>query len=459
MAAMGESPSSSRRKIFPSYAKNQQPAKYYTPPVSRQESKETTSPIQNAELFLKGLWCSIVTLVQKASSPATTALTEEKKCVRSESVSTESSDSIDQSFSPPRQEKEKETFRLTAILPFATSSPEPPKSLPLQSILRETRKYTPTKVVAVSDSGVPSLVEESDDDESSQWTRSEQEAGGDPHPPSMTSSPTTGSEPNQGLPTQRTNRITFDPRVWIREFHRSRQESECTWYTSEDMEEFVGKKLALERIRRYSCSNPCHKPILATGTGRTVLPKRRWNGPIYCHAALALDDTSEAYMKKRILEQELSRILILDPHDLSRQLLAKTIRRALPKKASIATASSSQEVWKLLEEGKRFDMIIVEERLHLFRSTAVKMTTPGPLVMNSGSAVLQQLSRCPQSSRSLLIGLSAHLLEDEAQLRGSGADLCWSKPPPPMDEALVEDLVKALLLKRNQAALVGDLYT
>lgn len=363
---------------------------------------------------------------------------------------------------------------------------------PIKSILREAPKAS-LLVRKPEESSLPSLVgiqeDSDDDDEASQSSKSNHD--GDNRNPGThiepvdrensqrlggKSSKETGVVPcSYGAESEKASadstedvmiprRIAFDPRVWVREFHRSPHESASTWYTSKDMESF--KKLAVERILWYQSTTD----IIGTGTGRTIQrssPTRR-RGPIYSHAALTLDGEieSDIFMRKRVLEKELSSILIVDPHDLCLQLLSKTIKRALSKKSYVVTATSSKEALQLLEQGERFDMIIVEERLRLFRQsamsgkvdTAVAAKRSGGNVVSSGAALLDRFSRSQCTRRALLIGMSAHMKEDRALLQSSGADFCWPKPPPPIDEKLVDDLVKTLLIKRNRTALAAELY-
>ena len=266
--------------------------------------------------------------------------------------------------------------------------------------------------------------------------------------------------------------VSFDPRVWVREFHRDSVENTCTWYTNEDMERF--KRLALDRILRYQ-SRPSE--IIATGTVRVVqraLP--RWSGPVYAHPSLTLDgeNDNDKYLRRRVLEKELRSILIVDPHDLSLKLFTKSLKRALPRTAQVTTATSSDEVLKLLQQGQRFDMIIVEERLQLFHrhhssssaSSSTESSTTSDrqsrfgisATKSSGAALIETLSKSSVASNSLFIGVSAHMLEDEEKLRRCGADFCWSKPPPPIDQTLVETLAKSILEKRGRDILAAELF-
>lgn len=271
-------------------------------------------------------------------------------------------------------------------------------------------------------------------------------------------------------------KLMFDPRVWVREFYREPIEADCTWYTSEDMESF--KRLALDRILRYQSSTE----IMATGTARVMHRARRpWSGPVYSHAALTLDgeNDNDSYLRKKVLEKELQSVLIVDPHDLSLKLFKRALQTALPRSARVTTTTSSEEVLKLLERGQRFDLIIVEERLQLFHrhhsssstssstsATADKGSTFADRTArfglsstkSSGAALIEMLSKSPVTSKSLFIGVSSHMKEDEAKLLRCGSDFNWEKPPPPINQDLIENLAKTVLVKRGRDVLAAELF-
>jgi hypothetical protein len=332
--------------------------------------------------------------------------------------------------------------------------------------------------------------------------------------------------------------VAFDPRIWIREFHREPEEATSTWYTDQDMDSF--RRMAVERILHYQNL----VEIIPTGTGRIIQRRvvannnkghqqqqqQPWMGrPIYSHAALTLDgnNRNDALMRSKVVEKELQTILVIDPHDLCCKLFAKALQSALPC-ATVVTVMSTAEALKHLaqqqEKLERFDMILVEERLQLFHhhhhhrqlsspsslhhhddnddddgtsvsSTTSPLSSPGnnntqassskswlwspdkiynkdayndvvrvsagsscEAIMSSGAALIRTLRRFPSTSNSLLIGVTAHLKEDGPKLQESGADFCWSKPPPPFDQPLVDEMVKTLLIKRGQGVLASELF-
>lgn len=133
-----------------------------------------------------------------------------------------------------------------------------------------------------------------------------------------------------------------------------------------------------------------------------------------------------------------------------------------------------------------FDIIIIEEKLlgppqeRLSTSSMMQhniSTQPAGddsiqrrCNITSGSALIRHLieserSYCPTTSGnhhlagstsemrsrySLLVGVSAHLLEHHEKLEKAGADCVWGKPPPQMNGTLRNDLLKTLMKKRKK---------
>lgn len=121
-----------------------------------------------------------------------------------------------------------------------------------------------------------------------------------------------------------------------------------------------------------------------------------------------------------------------------------------------------------------FDIIVVEE--HLVPSTtnlsdreaaqpAGDELTQRHHRLTSGSSLIkfifqeehdirgrvERIGNAQESSVrfSLLIGVSAYLAQDEDKLKQSGADFVFGKPPPEMNSNLRNDMLKALMKKRN----------
>ncbi len=253
-------------------------------------------------------------------------------------------------------------------------------------------------------------------------------------------------------PGHNANRIQFDPRIWIREFERSPEEQDSTWYNDDDMDRFKRHAVALI----MACKDRLAPQFIPTGTGRTVSTSRG-NGAFYTHSALATEWEENLITKAMqndryratVAQQEIKRILLVDPHDICISLFSKAFLTLLPK-VEIVSASSAAEAMEQLAL-QPFDVLVVEERLQPFFLQQQKQP------QKSGSDLFQTLQHLVLRP-SLWIGVSAHLSKDQSALEQSGADFCWGKPPPKMTAELRNQLLQALLLKRGKKDFCRDLF-
>lgn len=236
-------------------------------------------------------------------------------------------------------------------------------------------------------------------------------------------------------PTARTN-IQFDPRILVREFQRGQTEQENLWYTHEDMETF--KSEALQLVIKHT-----ETQLLPTGTGRFVQKEVRTAKALYSHKALRWEN--ESILEQRVVQEEIRNVLVVDPHDICLQLFAKGLQQMFPR-ANIFTASSSDEAL-LYAHKKIFDIVIVEERLKVFHRQNRNSTASGLALFRNMAEIMP---------RAIYIGVSASA--DRTSWNKSGVDLVWTKPPPTMDHELRREMVKALLIKRGNKALIHELY-
>lgn len=264
--------------------------------------------------------------------------------------------------------------------------------------------------------------------------------------------------------------ISFDARIWVCEFERVAGECEATWYSAKDLQGF--KQEAIQRILQYTKQSQ----LIPTGTGRTVnlqTPSR--SRALFSHIALrALDgekDTTTSRdpgFRQAVLENEIRNILLVDPHDIFLKLFTKALKSAMPH-VTVTACTSSEEAMEHFDPAsgkkRRFDLVIIEERLKIFHrqhrnggATERHGHDYGSAKDHhaSGSALLRTLSS--GDSKSVFVGVSARLAEDGDRLKESGADFCWSKPPPPMNQVLIDDLLRALLLKRGRSTVVSELF-
>jgi CheY-like chemotaxis protein len=303
------------------------------------------------------------------------------------------------------------------------------KNKPLLSILKTKTNTLSSKEIG-SEESIPSLASSADSDDEIRGMRHSLAT-------SLNRLLDGCSPPRRGVGRC----VVFDPRVWITIFERSTEEKSLTWYTSSEMERF--KRAAIEKIYQN-----CNTELVPTGTGRLVRRPVHQCKALFTHPALTLDgeDNDDEMTIQRLAKGEMKSVLIVDPHDICLKLFGKAIRTMLPH-LTISTARSSEEATKRLMEHKRFDMVIVEERLGLFHDKG----DPNRSHPNeSGSALIQLLSSQAGGSETLWIGVSAHFETDEERMKDSGADFQWPKPPPSFNKDMRDTLLKALLIKRGR---------
>ena len=264
--------------------------------------------------------------------------------------------------------------------------------------------------------------------------------------------------PRYSVPTTKTNRkISFDPRVWVREFRRTRSEEDITWYCSEDLETF--KADAIKLIVESS-----ETQLVPTGTGRFV-PRRNFapeGKVLFSHRALRLDPTEDLNSDERLSsrknaqEREIRRILIVDPHDICIKLFAKAFKHVFPHVEIVGTVSSDDALERY--RAKPFDVVLVEERLKLFHHQDNQFQSNRECInLASGAALIQALKEI--NDRALFIGVSNRLREDSPKLKAAGAGMCWSKPPPKLDDSMADEILQALLTKRRMGGTIREIFT
>lgn len=420
----------------------------------------------------------------------------------------------------------------------------PNSSSPASTTTTDTSTSTPTSKNPCA-SSVPSLesLHESEDSQSSLETAASSSSKTKtkiPRPNNVIrrSSSEPGKRTSPSSQQHRMSRIHFDPRIWIREFERSPEEQDCTWYNDEDMERFKRHALALIMARDHLLQTQASQQIMSTGTTRTILTTttpsssssftrgvagRAKAAAFYTHAALTLDgekpssstnnsssndddddDVDHRHLLSQALQkdpyrtvvaqQEIRRILLVDPHDICITLFRKAFTTLLPK-VEIVAASNATQALELIagataaaarssnSKQAPFDILVVEERLQpLFhdKNRQDNKNNDKTASLSSGSNLFMSLASISRNhshqrpsqkennkttdttnnkkSAALWIGVSAHLNKDLPSLEAAGADLCWGKPPPKMSNDLRNQLLKALLLKRGQMEMVQELF-
>lgn len=251
--------------------------------------------------------------------------------------------------------------------------------------------------------------------------------------------------------------VNFDPKVWVREFERTELEKSVTWYTNEDLECF--KLEAMKKISKYNKARAVKVTNTSGGKHYCLLPSS--SKPfLFSHRALGIDGAEdqapsscedEAY-RSAVLNNEMSKILIVDPYDICLKLFAKAFKAALPH-TTIVTAKSAQQALSRVEQHKKFDVVLVEERLKTLR----RHCEGAKDFDSSGSSLIRKLQESI-GGKPLFIATSAHIQQDKGRLNSCGADFLWGKPPPSMTPALVDDLLRTLLIKRGRGWVLKGLF-
>eukprot|EP00548_Thalassiothrix_antarctica_P000088 CAMPEP_0194140284 /NCGR_PEP_ID=MMETSP0152-20130528/9839_1 /TAXON_ID=1049557 /ORGANISM="Thalassiothrix antarctica, Strain L6-D1" /LENGTH=299 /DNA_ID=CAMNT_0038838467 /DNA_START=521 /DNA_END=1420 /DNA_ORIENTATION=- len=236
------------------------------------------------------------------------------------------------------------------------------------------------------------------------------------------------------------NKVRFDPRVWVHQFQREKEELITTWFSGDEMDRF--KQRAIERVWSFT-------ELVPTGTGRLVRKPFGNSKALFTNPALLADDEEDNLIINRMVRIEVRRILVIDPHDLCAKLFKKSLRKIFTN-AEITTAISSGEALRCIEckgGNNSFDLFLVEERLKIVQGREDHNC--------SGSGLIKLLKKkyngsIERSRHALFIGISAHFEQDKDKLLKGGAALTWPKPPPGLDEAMRNRILKELLVTRGK---------
>lgn len=243
-------------------------------------------------------------------------------------------------------------------------------------------------------------------------------------------------------------KISFDPRVWVREFSRSKEEEETTWFSSNDLETFKREVIQLMMERSET-------ELVPTGTGRfvprKVIPPSK---AFFSNKALQLESEEDIALsesisekvetRRKLAEQQVKRVLIVDPHDICIKLFTKGLRSIFPHIETVGVSTCEEALAHC--ESVSFDMILVEQRLKHIQHHQIHKCS-----ISSGAELLKALK--VKMEEAVLIGVSARLREDAVKLKTAGADICWPKPPPKMDEACADTLLRLVVERRGLVSL------
>lgn len=304
--------------------------------------------------------------------------------------------------------------------------------------------------------------------------------------------------------------VHFDPRIVITEF---KDRVERAWYTEQELLLLKNETIMLAHQYVLlnpqvvaSLSKDSFDPITGKAKKQALFSLPILN-------SLPEDFNPEVFNKQldRMLYHGVKQILVVDPNQAILQLFCKSISKMFPD-ANIVAVESGEEALRRYtmamghkagaKQNRSFDIIVVEERLsRLRRRTSIQprgqlfpqdQTASMPSIYGtslperkqtdrqSSLPSLDKLTRSPcserrgmsgsqfikrirqledqvygeqttreESFRGVIIGVSANLEIDEDALKESGADMTWSKPPPPMGIQMRNQLLSALVSKRH----------
>mmetsp|Transcript_4717 Transcript_4717/g.7001 ORF Transcript_4717/g.7001 Transcript_4717/m.7001 type:complete len:675 (+) Transcript_4717:44-2068(+) len=289
--------------------------------------------------------------------------------------------------------------------------------------------------------------------------------------------------------------VQFDPRVTITQY----DDDDRIWFTDEELSMF--KYEATRLAQRYMLSNPQVAQYFRRGrkdavTGR-VRPRALYTNPVFSANGDSSFDEDDSKEMRDLVEKNIKSVLIVDPNTAILNLFCKSIQQLFPL-ARIAAVQNGEDALRIISMGLNerkkneesnntlcFDLIIVEERLirrqrrgsvQLAEVTRMQVSPSSSLPSDpsreeeksrqqgmSGSQLIKRIVHlAKQSSKGsifgtisppawtpLLVGVSAYLDEDRNKLLEGGTDILWGKPPPKMDIALRNHLLRAIVNKRT----------
>lgn len=301
--------------------------------------------------------------------------------------------------------------------------------------------------------------------------------------------------------TNAEKRVHFDPRIVITEFDDGVKRQ---WYTEAELQTLRNETITLAQY--YCLLHPqiaaaCNDGKLDPVTGK---PKRKVLFSLPILNCLPEDFNPYLFSKQLggMLCHGVKHILVVDPNPVILQLYCKSIANMFPGAKIVAVESAEQALRKYKmalkrQAGKRncrsFDIVVVEEKLsrpplkigphersHSFQQDcreskmkrcyqkqsslpSLEMLTHDENATSgrmSGSQLIMKIREFEEqlhggknagneNNRGVIIGVSTNLERDQDALQKSGADLTWSKPPPPMGIQLRNQLLCALVSKRK----------
>jgi hypothetical protein len=237
--------------------------------------------------------------------------------------------------------------------------------------------------------------------------------------------------------------VHFNPRVSVLEFDRSIEEAKLLWYSASElksfrcqsMEQYVPLQLFPARSK-HSLQKSAMQAFGLFSSPRTFANDRE-------------------FKLQTIFQSELKNILVVDPHELCSKLFAKGLKNMAPF-ANVVIAKTSDEALTLVKAVHNFDFILVEERLKIIQESLKYKSSGSDLI-----CLLKKKFQCtlPEARQPIFVGVSAHFQKDKDKIKRSGAAFCWPKPPPSLDKAMRNSLLKHILINRGKGEVAINFFS
>lgn len=304
--------------------------------------------------------------------------------------------------------------------------------------------------------------------------------------------------------------VGFDPRIVITEFDDSIKRE---WYLERELATLKSETILLARqytLLHPKVAQNLNKESFDPVIGKIRKKKGLYSLPVLNTLPEDFDFDMFNRQLDEMLFKGVKRVLIVDPNQVIQHLFCRSLKKIFPD-SEFQSADSAEEALRMytramgLKSGsmRAFDIMVVEENLFLrskarrggnAKSSTVSLermqslgsyadTTPPSRRRKqvkqaslsnldkytqravperrgmTGSQLIKRITQLEdqvysagkkkQCFRSVIVGVSTNLEKDRDALQESGADFVWSKPPPPMGTNLRNQLLGALISKRQ----------
>lgn len=304
--------------------------------------------------------------------------------------------------------------------------------------------------------------------------------------------------------------VGFDPRIVITEFDDSIKRE---WYLERELATLKSETILLARqytLLHPKVAQNLSKESFDPVIGKIRKKKGLYSLPVLNTLPEDFDFDMFNRQLDEMLFKGVKRVLIVDPNQVIQHLFCRSLKKIFPD-SEFQSVDSAEEALRMYTRAmghksgsmRAFDIMVVEENLFLrskarrggnAKSSTVSLermqslgsyadtTPPSRRRKQVKQASLSNLDRYTQRAvperrgmtgsqlikritqledqvystgkqkqcfRGVIVGVSANLEKDRDALQESGADFVWSKPPPPMGTNLRNQLLGALISKRQ----------